>query len=368
MSPSAKVTILCSGVHLGVYVPGLLVETGLRQLGVEAEVETLESYYKPAERQGLEQLREAYHRDFRFALMARRMTHDIRPSLDDDLLAEALERWRREGRRRFIMWSGFWLPVMVRYRGLVGDRIRVDHCRIDAVVSPSFEVYPELDGEGRAVWFWNRSEGRLEHRVPVNCGPLAAFKQRDDRYVVHGGGWGVGTYRDKVPELHAAGLGLDIIAYGPDEIERCSHSDRVFMMEPGWRAWATVEGGRHQFPPFGRVAPGPAEEFRQPANRHGLFDLIARSRAVISKPGGGTLIDSLEAATPLVILEPYGGAEEANGELWERLGLGISYDSWRASGFSTDPLERCHERLLEARRQTPDYCRVYADELRRGPA
>ena len=368
MSASMKVTILCSGVHLGVYVPGLLVEFGLRQLGVQTDVETIEAYYKQAERERLEQVREAYRRNFQFALVARRMTQDIQPSLDDDLLAEMLERWKREERRHFIMWSGFWLPVMARYRSLIDDSIRVDHCRIDALISPSFEVYSHLDGEGRVVWFWNGAADRLENRVPVSYGPTIAFKQREGRYVVHGGGWGVGTYRDKIPELQAAGLPLDIIAYSPDEIEKRSPSDRVFMVEPDWRAWMKGADGRHLFPPFGRVAPGPAERLRQPTDHHGLFDVIAQSRAVISKPGGGTLIDSLESATPLVILEPYGRAEEANGVLWEQLGLGLAYKTWRESGFSTDLLERCHEKLLEARQQTPDYCRAYADELRRSLA
>jgi hypothetical protein len=363
MSFSEKVTILCSGVHLGVYVPGMLVEKRLRQLGVPADVETIETYYKPADRERLEQLRDDYHQNFRLALMARRMTHDIQSSLDDDLLEEMFEFWIRDKRRYFILWSGFWLPLIARYRRRVNDNIYVDHCRIDAVVSPSFEIYSDLCEEGRVVWFWNGAAGRLENRVPINGGPTVAFQRREDRCVVHGGGWGVGTYRSKIPELQAAGLALDIIAYNAEEIQNQSQSDRVFMVDPSWRPWMKNANGRHLFPPFGEMAPGTAKEFSQRSDRHELISLVTKSIAVISKPGGGTLIDCLESATPLVMLEPYGYAEEANGVLWQHLGLGITYQTWQESGFSRNLLEGCHEKLLKAREQTPDYCRAYADDL-----
>lgn len=356
------VTILCSGVHLGVYVPGMLVEARLRALGVPAEVEVLEAFYKTPDREALEELREATHRSFRFALMARRMTRDTSDSLDDALLDALFARWRREGRRRFVVWSGFWLPVLERYRAMMGGDVDADHCRIDAVVSPSFDVYPHLDGAGRGVWLWNGAEGRLEHRVPVDAGPPVPFKMREARCVAHGGGWGVGTYRDRIPELRAAGLSLDVVAYRDDEVAPAP-GDRIFRVDPAWRPWMTDEAGQHHFPPFAQAAPEPAGEYPRRTDRHGLFDLAATSLAILSKPGGGTLIDSLESATPLVLLEPYGAAEEANGKVWEALGLGIGYEAWRASGFSREPLEACHHRLIEARAATPDYCERYAGEV-----
>jgi hypothetical protein len=70
--------------------------------------------------------------------------------------------------------------------------------------------------------------------------------------------------------------------------------------------------------------------------------------AVVSKPGGGTLLDSLAAATPIVLLAPWGEPEAKNGALWEELGFGIDYHRWRRTGFDQGVLMKLHDRLLAA--------------------
>ena len=75
---------------------------------------------------------------------------------------------------------------------------------------------------------------------------------------------------------------------------------------------------------------------------------------MVSKPGGGTLLDSLTAATPIVLLPPWGEPEAKNGELWEELGFGIDFQRWRETGFDYRVLEDLHHRLLEAGEQAFD--------------
>lgn len=79
----------------------------------------------------------------------------------------------------------------------------------------------------------------------------------------------------------------------------------------------------------------------------------------MSKPGGGTLVDSLSAAAPLVYLEPFGDHERANALLWERLGFGIAYDRWAASGFARSALETLHHNLLRHALSLSDYGGMY---------
>jgi UDP-N-acetylglucosamine:LPS N-acetylglucosamine transferase len=76
--------------------------------------------------------------------------------------------------------------------------------------------------------------------------------------------------------------------------------------------------------------------------------------AVVSKPGGGTLLDSLAAATPVVLLPPWGEPEAKNGALWEELGFGIDVERWRKTGFDHHVLEDLHHRLLMAGGQDID--------------
>jgi UDP-N-acetylglucosamine:LPS N-acetylglucosamine transferase len=106
---------------------------------------------------------------------------------------------------------------------------------------------------------------------------------------------------------------------------------------------------------------GLADRFR--ANFHPFYDVIRRSKAIVSKPGGCTLIDSLSSATPVVFLEPYGSAERSNGKIWEHLGFGISYTAWRETGYDASVLEQLHSNILSRTRASIDYPRAVAAEL-----
>ncbi|HEY0511087.1 MAG TPA: UDP-glucuronosyltransferase [Thermoanaerobaculia bacterium] len=340
-----RVTVLGSGVALGVYVPALLAARQLARHGVDAEALVVESLYTAAGLDMLERYRQAYHRDFSLALMGHRMTRDVRPSLDAGAVTALLDRWRAEDRRYFSVWSGFWMPVLERYRREALGPLSVDLCRIDAEISATFKIYQDLcDGlgdEAREIWLWSLERRKLIYELPVSDQPALPWSGREDRLVVHGGGWGIGTYLDRVPELEAAGLALDVVVHDPAEAGARENGRRYFQVDPAWRAW---QEERCRFPPFGELREPVI--FHRREERHEIYDLLRGSRAIVSKPGGGTLIDSLASATPVVLLEPYGYAEEANAEIWEHLGFGVPMARWQESGFSLDLLERLHRNLL----------------------
>lgn len=404
------VTILGSGVHLGVYVPALLLQSGLHRQGVAAETLIIEELYQTQEREKLPRLKKLFHQNFKAALMAHKMVRDIRSSLDDKKIEALLQKWESQKRRHFCLWSGYWMPVIEEYRLRIHpEPVQIDICRIDAVESATFLPYESIDLSApgyREIWLWQQGQGRLHYSIGVSPEKPLSYDQRNGRYVIHGGGWGIGLYREKIQELGQAGLKLDVIAYEPEE---ASGAHRYFMVDPAWRAWEQSGPESYIFPPFGEVAtseslPGnaasdelapesdaPGERlhgkasakatgelasegavatevlyFRHQKEYHAFFDLMKEAEAVISKPGGGALIDSLASATPLIFLEPYGYAEQANAELWEKLGLGVSYEKWVETGYSRELLEEAHCRLLEQREKTIDYARFLAEETRGG--
>lgn len=85
------------------------------------------------------------------------------------------------------------------------------------------------------------------------------------------------------------------------------------------------------------------------------------SQAIISKPGGGTLVDSLSAVTPLILLDPYGEYERENGQLWQELGFAITYQQWADSNYSFQTLENLQTNLRESRSHLPQYIDSYID-------
>jgi hypothetical protein len=358
----APVTILTSGIGLGVYIPALLIARQMRALGAAAEVETLESFYTTLGRAGHERHQQAFHKDFALALLGHRMARGVDGSLDEPRLAELLARWAGESRRSFVVWSGFWLPILARYQARVGEPLHIDCCRIDAVVSASFRPYRSLEAGGTEIWLWNWQEKRLVYEIAVDERPPLGFAERRHRLVVHGGGWGLGRYRQVQSELAATPWQLDTVVHEPAEAAGARPGDRWFMVDPAWRTWQREPNG-HGFPPFAELGHAAVSDERYP---HALYEVIRHAKAIVSKPGGGTLIDSLSSATPVILLPPYGDAEARNGAVWEHLGFGIAYEKWRESGESEALLTALHENLLRARGRGIDYPRFCVERLRRG--
>jgi len=352
------VTILTSGIGLGVYIPALLIQSQLRALGLAADVEVLEGYYTSARRASHLAHKAAYHADFDLAKMSNRMARDVQDSFDGDRIEVLIQRWKDEGRNRFIVWSGFWLPLIERYRQSAGvGRLHVDHCRIDAEISASFRIYPDLASAGREIWLWNWNEKRIVHEIPVSLDLPIPFRDREDRLVVHGGGWGIGSYQSAAGELEQAAYALDRVIHDPNEWHPSRRDDRSFRVDPAWHPWMRGPGGSHEFPPMVELAWAGNADF------HPFYNVIRRSKAIVSKPGGCTLIDSLSSATPVVLLEPYGSAERCNGRIWEHLGFGISYAAWRTTGYDLSVLEQLHSNIMARTRTSIDYPRACAAEL-----
>jgi hypothetical protein len=360
---SPIITILCSGVALGVYIPALLLDYQLQHHQLKTEVVILEHLYPPENQQKLKDHKRAYHQNFSIALMAHKMTRDIQVSLDDELVDSLLSTWESEHRLNFIVWSGFWMPIVEQYRNRVAPRqVNVDLCRIDADISATFKNYTELNEHDREIWLWHWAQKELVYELPVTNEPPIPYGDRADRFVIHGGGWGIGTYDRKIAQLTAREISLDIVAYEVAESIQKAPQHRYFMVDPNWSPWLQNKHHRPEFPPFGEVDNQPT--FKNRPEYHELFDVIRHSKAIISKPGGGTLIDSLASATPIILLEPYGYAEQSNADIWEYLGYGISYDRWQDLNYDLDMLEQLHENILNRDRSTINYAQNYAEQLR----
>jgi len=358
------VTILTSGIGLGVYIPALLIQRQLAQRQLRAEVEVLEGYYTPDSLRRHLAHKEAMRASFALAQMAHRMARGVQDCLDPERIEALLAGWAREGRRHFIVWSGYWLPLLEAYRRRVPRQaLELDLCRIDAEVSASFKVHRELEAGGREVWLWNWEQRALVNEIPVTPEPPLPFAARKPRLVVHGGGWGLGTYRSTLPQLSRAGYALDIVVHHPSERVRYSDADRCYLVDPAWQPWQRDAAGSLLFPPLGEVGDDGTVHYRPQQAFHGFHSVIRGARAIVSKPGGCTLIDSLAAATPVVLLDAYGYAEQSNGAIWEHLGLGVSWAAWERSGFDAAVLERLHAALAARTRSEAGYPGAYAARL-----
>jgi len=338
------IEVLTSGVALGVHVPGLLLADRLRERGAEASVTVLERLLPPEKLATTKAMKTAFHRDFRLALVGQKVAVNPVDAVPSHRVDELFAEWDERDVRRFVVFSGYWLPVLERYTAR--RDVEVCACQVDSVPSPSFK------GDGTPttrVRLADADLGVLPATIPVSRQPQVPWADRRGSLLLHGGGWGMGTYRERVGELLAAGYSLDVVAHEEADAAVADPAVRYHLIDPRWHPWE--DDG---YPPFGRLVPGVPTTYARGDGHHASFDLVRTSAAVVSKPGGGTLLDSLWSATPLVFLEPFGAHEQRNSELWQALGFGITLDGWRRRGCSADVLEELHHALLGAADRVPD--------------
>ncbi len=358
------VTILCSGFGLGLYIPGVLASRRLEEKDISTEILVFENLISKEKRDTILKSRKACHDKFSVALMSARMPMDIRQSIDFDLVDELLASWAKDKKRDFIILSGHWIYVMEQYRAKTApDTLNAEILYVDCDLPPSWKSLkqhmPDYNRYYNEIWLYNYENRKIQYQIPISRANPILYEQRPERFIIHGGGWGMGTYRSKIPNLQNKGLSLDIVAYELQEAANRREGDRCFMVDPSWYAWDGNKSGCYEFPPLGEIKVSEEPVFRNKKEYHDLFDLAREAKAIIGKPGAGTLMDSLSAATPIIMLEPFGDHEKMNASLWEQLGYGISYDKWENLNFSAEILCELHENLLKGRKSVPDYTESY---------
>ncbi|WP_405110510.1 hypothetical protein MHH28_00880 [Paenibacillus sp. FSL K6-1217] len=353
------ITILCSSVALGVYTPAVLLREELSGL-YEADLEVLESLYPPETRLKLTENKKVFSTRFEVAKLGHRMIKDITPNLDPQLVTRLLGKWAEQNRRVFMVFSGFWMPIIEEYAKSYRNDVHVELIHMDAVISPSWKLYFHNIRNDlftvNDVWFFDGAAKRVNYSISMGHTAPKDYKERDNRLVIHGGGWGMGTYKETAAELNRS-LDLNIVIHELADDQAYGANHRYYMVKPGWSPWMKNEANEYTLPPFGEVI---HHSFHEDTGvKHSFYQLICNSKAIISKPGGGTLLDSLESCTPVIFLEPLGEHETNNAQLWEQLGFGIGYEKWRKLGCPSGMLETFSGNLQSYKSQVHNYGRCF---------
>lgn|GEM_PF-355575 len=344
------VTILCSGVALGVYIPAVLIDYQLKKHGIKTEVVVLENLLADDKKVKINENKKAFHKNFRLALTGQKLARDLYPTCSQEKINALFTQWNNDSRRYFIVFSGFWMSFLNEYfKKSKINYLNIDIIHMDADISASWKLFTEDSKIYNNIWLYSWQQKKLLYELPVTSNNPFLYNDRPDRFVIHGGGWGMGTYQSKIPELLENKLNLDIIAYDINEANDDNENTRYFMIDPDWTPWIKNENNNHEFPLFGEIKKNNKTIYKNKNEYHELFDVISKSKAIISKPGGATLLDSLQSATPIIMLDPFGDYEQKNADLWKYLGFGIYYDEWKKSGFSINILEELHKNLLKTR-------------------
>lgn len=363
MDPSS-VALLASGNSLGAYIPAMHLHTFLKGNGIETEIHVLENLYHAEIRDKIRITKKAFHSDFNIARMGHKLAKPIDSSLEEEAVQTLLKRWKEANITCFAVFTGFWIPILMRYEKVADNPVDIQLIRMDAIDTPSFKVHKQLYPRFNNVWFYDPSKLSPYSYLNSNEEEPLPYHRRYGRILIHGGGWGIGTYKDTVSELREIGYALDVIVYDSSEVEENDGITRYYGTKDSWDPWSRDEQGQHTFPPMihyvhedGILHEYPLQDYFE------YIQLMRNYAAIISKPGGSTLNDALAFGIPFIMLEPFGDHELHNSAYWESCGFGIQFTEWKNQGYSKQLLMDICRRLLEQRSTINHFGRItYAAE------
>lgn len=360
-----ETTILCSGFGLGFYIPGLLIKSSLEKRGACVKMDVFEHYMEREKKEKIVVSRKAYQDNFAVAKMAARYPIEIEKSFDVERIDKLLDSWKEEKRSNFISLSGHWIYILEQYQKKVApERISVELLYVDSGLAPSWKSLkkyrPEYNKFFRDRWLYDFEKKKINFIINVDA-ELVPYSNRDKKLVVHGGGWGIGTYKEVIGELSEE-WNLAIVAYNEAGNEVFREGIEYYMNDPVWKAWEPNANGQYTFPPYKKLSDKTCA-YQYTKGYHWLFEVTRWCKAIVSKPGAGTLIDSYSTATPLIMLDPFGEHEKKNTLIWKELGFGISYAEWKAQEFDIKVLDEMQRKIMNARNKYIDYSEFYYSNI-----
>lgn len=342
--------ILGSGVALGVYVPPLLLEQALKNK-YAVEFEIIESLFLDSKLDRIVFNKKIFHENNRIAVKAHQKKIEYADCYDMKKIMMLFRLWREKRIQQFIIFSGLWIPILKKYESYIGNRITMECVHMDAIISNSWKNYAQEILNKKNFWFFSEKNERINCYLGLEKEyPVIPFNMRKEYITIHGGGWGMGTYKSKYKELLHNNINLNCIIYYYEEVDsNIWEANDYFILDEKWIPWNREEGG-YSFPPMLKLNhSNKSFDVVSTGKKHGFYGILGNSLGIISKPGGGTLLDSLETETPVIFLEPVGPYEKNNADLWIKLGFGFKYEFWKSQGFSFKLLKQANKKIRECK-------------------
>ncbi|WP_430409977.1 hypothetical protein [Kordia sp.] len=342
--------ILTSLFGFGVYFPARIVANGLKTAEFDSEVLLIEDVFTDAKRETFEASKIAFSKNYKLAKLATKLSINSSEMFDLDKMKTLFKQWKEANVSEFLCFSGLWLDVLSLYAKSV-PKVNVKLCRLDAGDAVTWRINDELAIQ-KTYSFLNLTESKINYKLSIPTLQYIPYDEREEAVVIHGGGWALGNFLEttqQLPEtLIKKILVKDFSKYIPQE-----KATAYYINDPTWNP---IQHRAHAsyFPGLGKINSKENIAYTENFEYHSVLDLIVNSKAIISKPGGMTLVDSISTGTPLLYLEPMGENEEGNRILIERLQIGTSFETWQKEGFSKELLREFHENIQKIKTDLPD--------------
>lgn len=350
------INIVSSIIGYGVYFPALMIYEQLKTLGYDVHIYIIERFFDENAMTEFERTKAAFKKDVRLVQIASRIPVKYTKKLSTKKTKALFESWKTNQTTHFLCFSGLWLETLQTYKKQQPN-CTIDCCRVDSKISSTWEKFDELNALiTNDLSFFNAVENKINYVLNIPEIQPLPYAERNNTVTIHGGGWDLGNFATTT-EQFTQNYHVNLIVNDLEGTSAIKNSS-LFANKPKWNP--LYENG---FPPFGRINSDKTIALKTNKKHPGILNVLAKSNAIVSKPGGMTLMDSLITETPLIFLKSVGKNENSNQKLWETLQLGISLETWQKSDHQATLLNEMHEHIVSIKKETPCFLTTYINLL-----
>lgn len=328
-----KVCILTSEMGLGAYIAAVNLRRTIleKDEGTVCDLLMYEILMPKEKRERLPQYRQAFHNDKRLAVAGHLMMNKFENNQDEEAILDLYKKWDDIGYNKFVVMSGNWLPIIEGY-GVNEDKVIC--IRLDCSPTVTWLKYDYSEKLFETIWILGKDDKEPNFVLYKDLNPLA-ITERIKQVFVHGGGWGMGNYLEILGDL-VKKIKTVTLAYDPKDCVLKDLNNTYLLLDSDWKAGSEdIFPVLHEIDDFGNVG----------QSKINGIDIMKASVAVVSKPGGGTIIDSLATLTPMVYLDPISKHEQTNLDFYLNRGLGLSLKGAMSAENLIDEFKRVQDKL-----------------------
>ena len=321
-----RINFLTSSLALGVYTPALIIHNKLKKQGIDTSFFTFEECFYEEKREKIQGNKKLYHENPKAAILGQKLVSNVNNSLDYTIINHVFNSIINSEKDEYLfVFSGLWMPVITEiFPKSFYEKIILIH--IDSTISPSWKNCNL--SMFKSVYFFDFLNKRINYYLDIGEDKATDFHSKNKKIIVHGGGWGMGNYQDAVLPLIEKGWELDLICYFDSDIVNHPNINN-YLFDQNWKAWETDLSGSHSFPPICKIENENRQgQLLQNDDFHESYNLTKTSAGIISKPGGGTLLDSFSSETPIIFMDSVGKHEDYNKEIWKHLNFGMDFSTF----------------------------------------
>jgi len=351
------INIVTSIIGYGVYFPARIIYEQLKARDYDVHIYIIERYFETKAMSEFERTKSSFKKDVRLVRIASRIPVSYVSKLNAEKTKALFKEWTANSSTHFLCFSGLWLETLQEYKKIHSDCI-IDCCRVDSAVSSTWGTLSSLrDIITNDLSFFSSSAQKIKYVLNIPELQTIPYSARENEVIIHGGGWSLGDFistKDQFTDAYHVNLIVHKIEAGISEDEHVT----LYANEPEWNPLY-----KDGFPAFGKIFKNGTAQFNTSQKHPGILKVIAKSKAIVSKPGGMTLMDSLISETPLLFLKSVGKNEDANKILWETLQLGIPIDVWQKHKDKGAILREIQQRIVAIKEETPCFLKTYMNLL-----